>query len=624
MARMIPSEIPDNAPYSEKVIFENLRSAARSRDWVVFHSEYVDNPDNPARPREIDFLIFIPEFCTVMCLEVKGGSYEVRGRQWYRMPSGGAVRTSPPEQARSAMWALLDEFETTHFSRESLLSAGCAVAFTDAEMFPRDARVPKEALIIERRASRNPESLCDTLADHADVLRPHAVRRQLDNDAGFQLGQIALADLQEELERTVVIARRPERIVRRDLENLRPQLLRLTDDQTNCLRLLRRNDRCVFDGAAGTGKTVIAMELARQRAEAGERVALLCSNPNLSARFERWTQTLTNENGGSVSAGTPASLPGLAFGDNDEQQIRHLDRLADSPNLEETLKFGYLADEWTSFVEQTVADLPEGGTFDYLIVDEAQNLCDEVFLNLMDALVVGGLDNGRWTMFGDFTYQNIVSPRFIRDGRDVLDEFGLHWAEYELETNCRNTYEIYEEIAKLTDIESPPISGVYGPLVQREYFDSEDDLTGVLDHLIGDLRRRRFKSGQIVVLSTGEAQYLNSWSEYGGFTLLNISEAEVLDDTALRDREDVTDISRDSEPSIVRYSDVYDFQGLESDVAILILRMTGNMRDLGSTVSLPDYQRLRRVLYTGMSRAKALLIIVAQDNFKDFLEPPGL
>ena len=623
MAKMFPPEIPDNAPYSEKVIFDSLRSAVRSRDWVVFHSEYVDNPNNPFRPREIDFLIFVPEYCTVICLEAKGGSFQIRDRQWYRMPSGGLVQPSPPEQAQSAMWALKNEFGT-YFGNESPLTAGCAVAFTDAEMLPRNARGPKQALIIERRTSRDPESLCKMLADYADQVRLPNVTRKLRSYFGLRFGQEALADLQDQLEKTVTITARPDRIVRRDLESLRPQLLRLTNDQTNCLKLLRRNDRCVFDGAAGTGKTVLAMELARQRAEAGERVALLCSNPNLSARLERWTHTLANETGGSVSAGTPATLPNLAFEGNDRQQERHQDRLANSPNLEETLKFGYLADEWTAFIEQTIEDLQKEGTFDYLIVDEAQNLCDEVFLNLMDALLIEGLANGRWTMFGDFTYQNIVSPRFIRDGRDILGEFGLHWAEYELETNCRNTYEIYQEIAKLTDIESPPISGVYGPLVQREYFDSEDELTGVLDRLLGDLRDRRVRSSQIVVLSTGESEYLNSWNEYGGYILLNINETELLDDTTLTDREDVTDVSRDSEPNVVRYSDVYDFQGLEADVAILILRVSGNMRILGTTVTLPDYQRLRRVLYTGMSRAKALLIIVGQNSFKDYLEPLGL
>ena len=55
MAIMIP-EISDGAPWSEQIIFKNLMPP-QARDWIVFHSEYVDNPRNPVRPREIDFLI---------------------------------------------------------------------------------------------------------------------------------------------------------------------------------------------------------------------------------------------------------------------------------------------------------------------------------------------------------------------------------------------------------------------------------------------------------------------------------------------------------------------------------------------------------------------------------------
>ena len=80
MAIMIPPVIPDDAPRSEKMIFENLMRAPQARDWVVFHSEYVDNPNHPVRPREIDFLI-LTDNCSVICLEAKGGSYEISGKE---------------------------------------------------------------------------------------------------------------------------------------------------------------------------------------------------------------------------------------------------------------------------------------------------------------------------------------------------------------------------------------------------------------------------------------------------------------------------------------------------------------------------------------------------------------
>ena len=169
--------------------------------------------------------------------------------------------------------------------------------------------------------------------------------------------------------------------------------------------------------AAGTGKTVLAMDLARRQCEEeGKSVALLCSNPYLSRRFERWAETLSSDKGGRVVAGTPARLPSWGFKHDDALKDRHRERLARSPGLEESLKRGYhLDDKWHSFIDETVADLGAGGIFDYLIVDEAQNLCDEIFLKLMNALLKDGLADGHWTMFGDFTNQRIVASRFTED-----------------------------------------------------------------------------------------------------------------------------------------------------------------------------------------------------------------
>ncbi len=450
MAIMIPDQIPDGAPQSEKIIFKNLMYAPQARNWVVFHSEYVDNPNHPIRPREIDFLIFTDN-CSVICLEAKGGSYEINNREWYRLPDRELVQPSPPEQARTAMFALQKEF-APHFGSSSLLSLGCAVAFTDSQ-FPLDIRKPKQALIIERPDARNPDRLAKKLADYADDLPTKQVREILDTNREKCMEALeALNNLRSELEKTMIIEP-PKTIFRSDLETLRPQLLRLTTAQLNSLNRVSINDRCVIDGAAGTGKTVLAMELARQRCEEGDTVALLCSNPYLSYRFDRWTKTLPKNSGGRVVAGTPATLPSWVFRSDNALKNKHQRRLDNSPELETSLKRGYHLDhKWPSFIDETVEDLGAGGIFDYLIVDEAQNLCDEMFLKLMNILLKNGLAEGHWTMFGDFTYQNIVSPHLTQNGKDVLKNFGLNWSNDTLQTNCRNTHEIAVDVAKYVDI----------------------------------------------------------------------------------------------------------------------------------------------------------------------------
>ena len=637
MAIMIPPEIPDNAPWSEKVIFKNLMHAPQARNWQVFHSQLVKQPQNPTKTREIDFIIFIPKGCSVICLEAKSGSYETKSGIWYRLSDRKEVN-SPLRQSKTAMHAFEKEFEPSPFRNQSLLSLGCAAAFIDGDVKLESVTRPSGkpfivdgVFIIEGKDARDPDRLCNRLATYAKEMvrgKKNEEKRWIKKpdkyeEAKFK-AQEALDGLQNYLEMDMTITTEPETITRSDLESLHPQLLRLTNDQRNSLKRVEINDRCVINGAAGTGKTVLAMELARQRCEAGETVALLCSNPNLSRRFERWTKTLSHEKGGRVVAGTPATLPSWAFRKDRTRSEKHRQRLQDSPELEASLKFGYLDVKWQQFIDETVEDLEKEGIFDYLIVDEAQNLCGEVFLKLMDALLKDGLANGRWTVFGDFTNQNIVSPRLTEGGRAAMKEFGLNWSNDELETNCRNTHEIAEAVAKYTDIASPPISGVHGPLLQIEYFGSERTLEDVLDGLVSDLQARDFYPRQIILLSSVSDGGFDATRLYGGWKLLNISEAEEKARKSLTDNEDVLSVSGDSSPKTLRYSDVYDFQGLESEVAILVLPFTDQQAKLAGGNTLPDYDHLRRILYTGMSRAKAMLIVVAEEGYKDLLEPPGL
>ena len=617
MPQMIPPDISDDAPESEKIIFKNLMHASQARDWVVFHSNYVKNFKNPTKPREIDFIIFIPEGCAVICLEVKGGSYRIKNGQWYRFPSNEPI-ISPLDQAKTAMFALKNEFGDSYFSRDSLLSLGCTVVLTDAET-SKDLR-RHVALLIESRDARDPDRLCKILKEYAEELPSRAAKEQLNKPIASQLAQVKLDKLRRELEPPdMTITTRSETIFRSDLETLHPQLLRLTTDQLNSLKRVRLNDRCVIDGAAGTGKTVLAMELARQQCEEGKNVAMLCSNPYLSHRFMKWAETLSNERSGRIVAGTPATLPSIIFSKDSELLAMHSQRLKDSPQLEQTLKLGYLDDGWQLFIEDTVEDLEQD--FDYLIVDEAQNLCNEVFLGLMNALLKGGLVNGHWTMFGDFANQNIVSPDRSSNGTDALKHFGLNWSNDVLETNCRNTHEIAEAVAKFVDIDSPPISGVHGPLVQIEYFSSEMELEDILDRLIGSLKSRDFFSRQIILLSSNNTDF-NAARSYGGWKLLNIRESQSVESP--KDSEDVLLPDQPAPDNTLRYSDVYDFQGLESEVAILVLPVSENQTVLAGGVILPHHEHLRRILYTGMSRAKTMLIVVANESYKDFLEPPGL
>lgn len=631
MAKMIPPEIPDSAPRSEKTIFNNLMRAPR--DWMVFHSKQVRNPQNSeGPPREIDFLILIPQpyFC-VICLEVKGGSYEIReDGMWYRLHNGESQR-SPLDQSSSAMFTLKNKFKSC-FGLGSPLTLECAVAFTNVT---KPDTIPEDLEDHLAETIWSDDDLCEKLIAYA---KGKSTKRRPKTDQKVRSAEKKWHTLRCALEpKTMTIATQPETIFRTDLEDLRPQLLELTNEQFTSLNRVEWNPRCVIDGAAGTGKTVLAMELAKRRYGAGETIALLCSNPYLSRRLVTWAEILSGRtkperimkrakkilsgNKGKIVAGTPAKLPFEVFKGDPTLSDMHRERLTKWPRLEESLKLGYLADEWHKFIKETVVALGQEGIFDYLIVDEAQNLYDEAFLDLMDALLKGGLKKGRWTMFGDFTNQNLVSSRLPVNGLDelrkVLEDRKLDWSTDKLDTNCRNTQEISEAVARLVDIESPPMSGVHGPLVQIEYFKSLEELGDLLDSLVLNFKDKHFLSRQIILLSSGSGTEFNTERNYGGWKLLNIREETV---PALRSREDVLVYDNTFSGNTLRYSDVYDFQGLESNLVILVLPVTDDQVVLAGGITLPREEHLNRMLYTGMSRAKTMLVVVAHESYRETLE----
>ena len=634
MAIMFPRDIRTDAPHSERVIFDILKRSTISRDWVVYHSEYLENPRNPSRPREIDFIILAPAHFTVICLESKGGRYETieAGRKWRSLSDPNTILDpTPPEKARQDMYELRNALRNARFdgsrilSDESLISYGCAVALPHGD-FPEGARQPRQALILQGSDInvRDPDRTVRKLADYAE-LAGRRVREKTDRpgDRALRLLDEALTqwnNLRNYLEYDVVITRDLRTIRSRSLETLRPQLLRLTEEQIVSLDAPDLNEYCVIDGAAGTGKTVLALELARRRCEDdGLRVALMCNNPVLSQRFDRWTRTLSDENGGSVAAGTPITLPLHAFDGAPALRDRHLRRMADSSGLEDSLKGSQADSRWRNFTDETLADLPDGGSFDYLVVDEAQNLTDDAFLDLMDGLLVGGLADGNWAMFGDFTNQNLVSPDIPTDGRRTLRERGLRPANSRLRTNCRNTEEIALETARYTRVQVDTMSGVYGPeVLSPQYFSDNEELGDILSEWVGVWRRNGIEPGQIVFLSTHtEDEFsFDDAREYDGLRLVKIQD----DSEDPRGIEEAVVVSGDDSRSVIRYSDVYDFQGLESDVVVLVLPRPEGRELVGGDLAWRNPDHLRRVLYTGMSRAKAMLLIVSHEGYKDTLD----
>ena len=218
------------------------------------------------------------------------------------------------------------------------------------------------------------------------------------------------------------------------------------------------------------------------------------------------------------------------------------------------------------------------GEFDVLIIDEAQDLLLDTFLDVLDGLVKGGLKTGSWTIFFD-PKQDVYGGLASNVLCNILE---YSPAQYRLSVNCRNTIPIAIGTSLLSGIDSDETLHVDGPQVQFYWYYEPGEERRLVSNCIGRILSQGVKPERITILS--RRQFGHSCIAQG---LIGVNAPVV----------DLGSSSSLSPPNAIRFSTVSLFKGLESDVVILL-----DCNDLFSNDS-------RLYLYVATSRARALLAV---------------
>jgi len=311
--RFIPPSVDRDVNRGERAVYEALRvsdsASGHARGgldtsgWPILHSLDIAE-HNRAEAGEEDFLVVAPGL-GVLVLEVKGVHRVARRQGVWVLGDGPEAREDkrgPFKQASEAMHSLRDRLVRgrPHLNGVPFWSAVC-FPFLD---FGESSEEWHSWQVIDRRAMAAC-SLAELLARVLENGRRHMVEHRV---SSFQA---------EDAEPTPAQCREIVSVMRPDFEiyesprsrarRIDDEMRRYTEEQFAALDAMDRNPRVIFDGPAGTGKTLLAIEAARRAAVAGRRVLFLCFNVPL----RMWLADQMHE---LLPAGMPEDMtPALAL-----------------------------------------------------------------------------------------------------------------------------------------------------------------------------------------------------------------------------------------------------------------------------------------------------------------------
>jgi hypothetical protein len=419
---------------AERKVLEWL--AALDDDWTVLHS--VGITAHAHKPwAEADAVLVGPP--GVLILEVKGGRVERRAGLWGfwdRFDQVTWKAEGPYAQAGGAAAALRRDLV-----QAGALNAGSSVHW--AVLLP-DVVMP----------AAGPEVLPEATLDASD--RWGSPEVEVHKLFKYWRTRVGGVDLDPAQRQNVVQRIRGDfdlvPLARLTASNVLTHQQRLTGEQQQLVEAVAENPRVLIQGRAGTGKSALAVNLARRAAAEGRVTAFVVYNSALRLRVAA----------ALVGTGVDVvTVDGLAW------------RIArcEEPRLPVPTD----AAGWTG-VRRSAARSALS-MYDTFVLDEAQDL-DAAAQELLDRVLVNGLRGGHWVAFRD-SEQDIFHASPVGPGLEAGRPVMLR-----LSRNCRSTKQILTATSLLCrialDVETP----VMGPEVSFTWCSGSPDHEKQLEQVL--------------------------------------------------------------------------------------------------------------------------------------------
>ncbi|MBO0329746.1 nuclease-related domain-containing DEAD/DEAH box helicase [[Muricauda] lutisoli] len=560
---LVPNKITNDNSRGEKLVFNHFKNDINAKDFIILHSLFVSKHLTRISG-ELDFLVLAPGL-GIFALEVKHGKVSRNAGTWKFENRHGKITTStigPFRQVNDTMHSLRNYLKELAKDVPRLKERigdflfGCGVMFTSLNEFNDYGPEAETWQIFTRTGFRAPSShFIHALSKgfHKKVERKSwydpTMSRPSKKDCEL-IYKLLRGDFSYDYSNINSIL---------DEEKV---INHFTEEQFSILSILEFNNRCLIQGGAGTGKTLMATEIFMRNHKDGKKVGFFCYNKNLGNKlYKDITSTLDitqskSEIGSfhgymmSICKMTPPSI--------DVSQFFEVD-----------LPFQCLIE---------LEEVDENDKFDLIIIDESQDLMSELYVEVFDAMIKGGISNGNWVMFGDFCNQLI----YRSNPAEIIDQVASKSAFTKippLKVNCRNTKNIvlFNHNSTGCELQISPEGMMTGERVEH-FFPRKNKVEEKVDEIISSLISKGIPLYKITVLSKKR-----------------IDNSQVLvSDKALKWKEQG-----------LLHTTVHSYKGLENSFIVL-----AEFDELDT-----DYST--SLLYIGISRARLKLYVVFDKDVEE-------
>lgn len=541
-------------PISERFFYEKCLNLdpIKTKEWCIYYSYCINGSYGVGhKNNEIDFLILAPNY-GIFVIEVKGGEISVGDNIIFQInrSTNESKIINPYVQAKKNFYTLKNFIynKSDKLIEIDKFLYGNIVAFTDISNVPNIS---------------GESNGYDTMIKNSDLY--NFIINYSMKERKNEKGKIPSID---DINKIKEILNSKDFYYKKNLkdyiEDINLSIDDLTDSQKTIFKGLIDNKRCLINGKAGTGKTVLCQFLFKELVDENKRVIYFTYNKLINDKVRNDVDCRENSKCYPIYEYLVSEYEKLANNKDYEEKNSFIDRI--------NSLFKYVGERFENNSDET-------NQYDCIIIDEAQDilLYPETIL-FFNKILRNGIENGSFYVFYD-SNQNIFDKNNNKKLYQYEEFDTFRYTKLTLEKNCRNSIDIEElsdEIVKKKDDNLAKIKKYFNNKNNLKIYEIKKDLTDIykINNEIDKLKKDKVNNSQITIL-------FNRKVDENNYILNELKKNYDLEEYSLNHKK-------------ITFTTVAKFKGLENDVIIYI--------NDNKYCKFEDH-------YVAITRAKAIIII---------------